>query len=229
MGTSVYAVVVESPRCESPLREVAAALGELGALAPKENAITIHLAAAHVSGFNLVWCTLPDNRIGDVTDEIVAQLLSRPFGRAVAVFYSDSLGEAGYIVFENGIENKRNESPIPQACPLYERFAEGLHLAFPGIPIESPEDALDIFYGFESEIAQFVIARCGEPLSPPELAPPKPPTRTPESVIDLLNRWLKWPWRILKGSVIVFGAIMTGFILVVVVWGLIQLWWLGHS
>jgi len=224
MGTRLRAAIAKAPTSESPLEAVATILTNLAAAVPEIDKVIVHIALAKAGSHHLAWCEVdekvPINRSSDET----ARILSQALGRSVSLSYSDSLGEAGYAIFENGVETGRNDSPIADEEPMYPRFCEGLDLAFPGTSIESPEGALDLFYGPEASTASFIVARHGQALSAPEpyVAPPPPAYRP--SVFDREFTWGKKPRAILRGCAMLYGAISVALILGALGWFLLE-WW----
>jgi hypothetical protein len=180
-----------------------------------------------MGAYDLLWCEVDESVAIERSSEEAAKILSRNLGRSVSLFYSDSLGEAGYVIFEHGLEVSRNDSPIIGDAPMYPRFAEGLEKAFPAVGIQSPEDALDILGGPDSKAASFIVARLGQAVSPPEtyVPPPTPPYKP--SIFHKEFTWGKKPRSVVRGCAIVYGLITVALIVGIVAWFVVE-WWRTH-
>jgi hypothetical protein len=221
MGTRLDLVFTPVPSV-SFLEIARSLLPTAAAAAAGSELVMVHFEVAEYANIRILATTVTDATSTLAISDQVAQSLSRLCSPALYEWYSDSLGEAGYAIYEQGSATALVDSPIPGKEPLFPRFQEGFRRAFPAWADLGPEEVLDLFSSFESTAASFVLSKGGVPLEVPEpyVAPLTAPVKP--SVFDGEFSWGRAPRQLLRGCVIVYGILGVLGILAVVVWWLIE-------
>ena len=166
MGTRLDLVLTAFP--SEPLEAVARHVLPLASVAPRQPYVVVSFASAVVNGVTLLASHLTGPSHPLPLSSELARVLSLRISPALREWYSDSTGEAGYEVFHNGEQVLRNDTPIPAGVPMFTRFQEGLHHAFPAWSELGPEEVLDVLLGADDTSTAFYLARKGMSLASPE-------------------------------------------------------------
>lgn len=220
MGTRLALVLVPAP--SEPLIEVARQLLPLSRMAGQTAPVFIHLTVAACNGVPLLAAHVAGPAHPLPLCGAVATALSLRYSPALYQWYSDSVGDAGYAVFENGVQVNGNDAAIPNGDPMYPRFQEGFRRVFPSWAHLGPEELLDVIWAPEARYEAFVLSRHGLPLPSPEPHEPDLPTATGASAFSREFEWGRVPRTVLRGCAMLCGILLGLSVLGIAVWWLIE-------